>query len=43
MQFTNDTIAFCDADQQQIMNMKMVLKWFEITSGLKINYNTVKL
>lgn len=36
LQFANDTVAFCDADQQLIMNLKMVLKWFEITSGLKI-------
>eukprot|EP00268_Persea_americana_P043743 TRINITY_DN4402_c0_g1_i1.p1 TRINITY_DN4402_c0_g1~~TRINITY_DN4402_c0_g1_i1.p1 ORF type:complete len:267 (+),score=37.38 TRINITY_DN4402_c0_g1_i1:1657-2457(+) len=36
--FAGDTIIFCDASLAQVNNLKIILKWFEVLSGLKINY-----
>ena len=38
LQFGDDTIIFCDASLVQVNNLKIILKWFEMLSGLKINY-----
>jgi hypothetical protein len=35
--FANDTLIFCDADSDQISNLRHVFSWFEVCSGLKIN------
>ena len=38
LQFADDTIVFCDASAGQVETLKLILKWFELLSGLKINY-----
>jgi hypothetical protein len=35
--FADDTLLFCDADSEQISNLRYVFSWFEVCSGLKIN------
>jgi hypothetical protein len=35
--FADDTLIFCDADSDQISNLRYVFSWFEVCSGLKIN------
>ena len=43
LQFADDTVIFCDADLVQVDNLKLILKWFELLSGLKINYEKFEL
>ena len=40
LQFADDTIMFCDASWLQANNLKIILKWFKFSLGLKINYGT---
>ena len=35
--FANDTILFCDASEEQLLHIHMVLIFFEAITGLKIN------
>lgn len=37
LQFVDDTILFCSNDLGEILSIKMVLRWFQEMSGLKIN------
>ncbi|GLT35234.1 hypothetical protein SLA2020_097030 [Shorea laevis] len=39
LQFTNDTIIMGRAKAENIRMVKDVLKWFELMSGLRINFN----
>lgn len=39
LQFADDTILFCDAEWEEIVNVKRILRCFEIMSGLKINFH----
>lgn len=39
LQFADDTILFCDAKWEEIVNVKRILRCFEIMSGLKINFH----
>lgn len=39
LQFTDDTILFCEADWVEVVNLKRILRCFEVLSGLKINYH----
>ena len=41
--FADNTLLFCDADLDQNLILRMVLIWFEATSGLKINLGKSKL
>lgn len=41
LQFADYTIIFCDASLTQVENHKLILYWFELISGLKINYVNV--
>jgi hypothetical protein len=34
--FADDTLIFCGADSEQILNLRFVFTWFEAVSGLKI-------
>lgn len=38
LQFVDDIIVFCDAKVEEINSLKAILKWFEMISGLNINY-----
>ena len=35
--FANDTILFCDANEEQILHVRMLLLCFEAVTGLKVN------
>ncbi|KAK2644345.1 hypothetical protein Ddye_019540 [Dipteronia dyeriana] len=39
LQFVNDTILFIDANAESVLNMRRILRCFEIRSGLKINFH----
>ena len=41
--FADDTLIFCDADLDQILILRMILIWFEVVSGLKINLGKCEL
>ncbi|XP_028075237.1 uncharacterized protein LOC114277538 [Camellia sinensis] len=38
LQFADDSL-FCEADVQEVMNLKRILRCFEMVSGLKINFH----
>ena len=37
-QFTDDTLIFCEVEEDQIINIKAILLCFKVVSGLKINF-----
>lgn len=39
LQFADDTILLCEAEQEEIINAKRILRCFEVMSGLKINFH----
>ena len=39
LQFADDTIIFCEGANEEVLNIKTVLRCFEVMSGLKINYH----
>ena len=41
--FADDTLIFCDTDLDQVLFLRMILIWFEVVSGLKINLGKSKL
>lgn len=43
LQFSDDTIIFCDNSETQILNVRRVLRCFQVASGLKINFKKNKL
>ena len=43
LQFADDTLIFCEANEDQIKNVKAILICFETVSGLKINFFKSKL
>ncbi|XP_071727305.1 uncharacterized mitochondrial protein AtMg01250-like [Rutidosis leptorrhynchoides] len=43
LQYADDTIFFCEWNPQNIRNLMKLLKCFELTSGLKINYGKSSL
>lgn len=38
LQFVDDTIIFCEATEESAMNLLSLLRWFELSSSLSINY-----
>ncbi|KAL9666562.1 hypothetical protein QQ045_000897 [Rhodiola kirilowii] len=42
LQFTDDTIIFCQAKKKEVKNLKSFLRAFEAVSGLQINYKKSK-
>ena len=38
LQYMNDTLFFCKANPQNAFVIKVMLKCFELASGLKVNY-----
>lgn len=43
LQFADDTILFINDDSKSIMGIKMIMKMFETSSGLKINFHKSSL
>ncbi|XP_028112042.1 uncharacterized protein LOC114310295 [Camellia sinensis] len=43
LQFADDTIIFCEANWEEIMAIKRILRCFELMSGLKINFHKSKV
>ena len=43
LQFADDTLIFCEANEDQIRNVKVSLICFEAVSGLKINFYNSEL
>ncbi|XVF23444.1 hypothetical protein REPUB_Repub13aG0039200 [Reevesia pubescens] len=43
IQFANDTLVFCESSLEQLMNVKRILRCFQATFGLKINFNKSSL
>ncbi|GKV34368.1 hypothetical protein SLEP1_g42745 [Rubroshorea leprosula] len=39
LQFADDTVILGRADSENILTVKAILRWFEIMSGLRINYS----
>ncbi|XP_028052817.1 uncharacterized protein LOC114257253 [Camellia sinensis] len=39
LQFADDTIIFCEADKVELVNIKKILRCFELMSSLKINFH----
>ncbi|XP_028084749.1 uncharacterized protein LOC114285866 [Camellia sinensis] len=39
LQFADDSLLFCEADVQEVMNLKRILRCFEMVSRLKINFH----
>ena len=35
--FADDMILFCDADEEQILHVRMLLLCFQVVTGLKVN------
>ncbi|XP_016206133.1 uncharacterized protein LOC107646461 [Arachis ipaensis] len=43
LQFADDTILFCPPDDETMQNYKRLLRWFELMSGLSINFDKSSL
>ncbi|XVE89968.1 hypothetical protein DITRI_Ditri20bG0039100 [Diplodiscus trichospermus] len=43
LQFTDDSLIFCEPEEYQIQNVKRVLRCFQVISGLKINFSKSRL
>ena len=41
--FVDDMMVMCNADIDQMLFLHLVLSWFEIVSGLKINFGKSEL
>ena len=41
--FVDDTLVMCDVDIDQMLFLRLILSWFEIVSGLKINLDKSEL
>ena len=41
--FVDDTLVMCDANIEQMLFLHLILSWFEIVSGLKINLDKFEL
>lgn len=39
LQFADDAILFCNNDRNEILNIKRILRYFQLLSGLKINFS----
>ena len=42
-QFANDTLVVCQASHQDVMTVKTILRYFELASGLKMNFHKSKI
>lgn len=38
LQFVDDTLLFCDTEEERLRNNKLILLFFEAVSGLRVNF-----
>jgi len=38
LQFANDTLFFCEVNTKSVLNIKVTLNCFELSSSLKVNF-----
>ncbi|KAL5728306.1 hypothetical protein ACHQM5_001405 [Ranunculus cassubicifolius] len=38
LQYADDTLVFVDAKKEMVENLRAIMEWFELLSGLKVNY-----
>jgi len=43
LQYADDTLFFCEANVKSVFNIKATLNWFELSSGLKVNFMKSKI
>lgn len=43
LQFADGSLIFCDASIEEVNCLKGILLWFEVVSGLKINYGKCEM
>lgn len=43
LQFADDTVFFGEASVQNILTIKSILRWFELASGLRVNFHKSSL
>ena len=43
LQYANDTLFFCKAKIKSVFNIKVMLNYFELASGLKLNFSKSRL
>ena len=43
LQYADDTLFFCEANCKSIFNIKVDLNYFELSSGLKVNFMKSRL
>jgi len=43
LQFADDTLFFCQAETQNILTIKSILRFFELVSGLKVKFHKSKV
>ena len=43
LQFADDTLIFCETNEDQVKNVKAILICYEAVSGLKINFFKIEL
>ena len=39
LQFADNTVIFCEYDKREVITIKRILRYFELISGLKINFS----
>jgi hypothetical protein len=39
LQYVDDTILFLDRDKEKVENLKWILTYFELMSGMRMNYH----
>jgi hypothetical protein len=42
LQYTDDNILFLSNDMQKAENLKWILTYFELLSGLRVNYHKIE-
>lgn len=39
LQFADDSLLLCEAEDEEVRNLKKILRCFEVKSGLRISYH----
>jgi len=43
LQFVDNTIFMCESNHQNVLTIKFILRCFELTSGLRVNFHKSKI